>query len=330
MNENVDGLPEAFVRRIVSEIDRELLATYPEYGSLLQKIAKHNDILPENICISSGSDGAIKYIFDAYVSSGDRVLITDPTFAMYPVYCQIFDAQSITISYHKDFSFPLDECLNAICPDIRLAVFVNPNNPTGIALERADLIEILNMCAEHDVLLVLDEAYFYHHDETLINEIKSYDNLIVLRTFSKLCALAGARIGYAAAGPEIIQNLYKVKSTFDVNAFAVHIAEKLLDEPGLIKKAIEEVNKGKRFLVNQLNENKVEFRDGKANFVLIKCPGCVQELVERLAKQGILVAGGFPQEFLTDYLRVTVGGIQSMRQFWDVFSGHWEELSRSR
>ena len=329
MNENVDGLPEAFFREIVSDVDWELLAVYPEYGSLLQKIANHNDILPENICITNGSDSAIKYIFDAYVSSGDRVLLTDPTFAMYPVYCRMFNASPTIIPYHNDFSFPLDIFLAAIGPDIEMAVIVNPNNPTGTALERSDLLLILEKCAAHDVLLVLDEAYFYYHDETLIGEIKSFDNLIILRTFSKLCGLAGGRIGYAAASPYIIQNLHKVKPTYDVNAFTVHIAEKILDKPRIIKNAIEQVNEGKRFLQNQLKTKGFDYRIGKANFALIKCNGHVKELVERLADHHILVAGGFSQDFLQDYLRVTIGGVDSMRRFWTVFWEQWEDLKRS-
>jgi histidinol-phosphate aminotransferase len=330
MNENADGLPEEFVRKILSEIDPGFLATYPEYGSLLQKIAEHNDILPENICISNGSDGAIKYIFDAYVSPGDQVVITDPTFAMYPVYCQMYDTRAVIVPYHADFSFPLEDFLKAIKANVRLAILVNPNNPTGVALEQPALKKILNKCADNDVLLIVDEAYFYYYDETCIGEIKSYNNLVVLRTFSKLCSLASVRIGYAAGFPEIISNLYKVRPTYDVNGVAVYLVERLLDESGLINKAIEQVNRGKKFLLQILTDNVIEFRDGKANFVLIKCPGYVEEMIEALRKENILVAGGFKQSFLKDYLRVTVGSMRSMQRFCDAFLTYREKLQNRK
>jgi len=328
MNENVDGLPQKFVQNVFLGIDSEYLATYPDYTSLTKKIAEHNRVTPENICLSNGSDGAIKCIFDSYISSGDKVVLTDPTFAMYPVYCEMFNAIPIMVPYHEDFSFPLDEFLSVIRPDSRIAVIVNPNNPTGTVIERIDLKKILNKCVDHDVLLIIDEAYFYYYDDTFIEEVKSYSNLVVLRTFSKLCALANARIGYAAACPEIIQNLYKVRPTYDVNGLAAYFAEKLLDEPGLIKQEIEKVNQGKKFLIDQLEKNRIEYKDGKANFLLIKCSGNVQEIIAGLYEENILVSGGFKQDFLKNYLRVSVGSIQSMRQFCDSFFTQWEKLHK--
>ena len=329
MNESVDGVPGEFIKEVLAEIDSEFLATYPEYDALIKKIARHDCINSENICLSNGSDGAIKYLFDAYVSLKDTILLTDPTFAMYPVYCQMFDAHPIMIPYYDDFSFPLNIFLNAIQSDIRMAVIVNPNNPTGSIIKRSDMEKILNKCADQDVLLIIDEAYFYYYDETFIPDIKTYNNLVVLRTFSKLCGLASVRIGYAAACPEIIQNLNKVRPTYDVNGFAASFAEKILDTPGLIEQVIGQVNQGKDFLTSQLKQNNITYKDSKANFVLIKCPGFAEKLIDRLRKENILVSGGFKQGFLKDHLRVAVGNIQSMRHFCDVFIALWKELYKT-
>lgn len=327
MNESVDGLPEKFVKSVLSEVDQEFLATYPEYYTLIQKIAEHNQVLPENICISNGSDGAIKYIFDCCISPGDRILLTDPTFAMYPVYCQMFNAQTVSIPYHDDFTFPLDAFLHCIGPEIRMAVVVNPNNPTGVALDPPGIQKIIAKCEREDVLFVLDEAYFYFYDKTAIEKIKKYQNLIVVRTFSKLCSLAALRLGYAAACPAIVENLCKVKPTFDVNGIAVLFAEKLLDRPQIIAESIEKANEGKNFLAEKLTSFGIEFRMGEANFVLIKCNQNVSEMISRLAKEKILVAGGFKQAFLKDYIRVTIGRIESMWQFCDVFFTEWKKLN---
>jgi len=329
MNENPDSLPEEFVKEVLRRIDANSLSMYPEYTSLITKIADHNNIEPENICISNGSDGAIKYIFDAYISPGDQVLLTAPTFAMYPVYCEMFEAKPLFIPYRDDFSFPLNQFLERICEDIRLAVLVNPNNPTGVTISRPDFLEIISRCLDNDVLLIVDEAYFYYYDETFIQDIKTFSNLIILRTFSKVCALAGARIGYAAGNPGIVQNLNKVKPTYDVNGFAVLFAEKLLDAPELIAQEIKKSAQGKDFLVSQLQQNNVKFMAGEANFVLIKCPGCVRKLIEALRKEKVLVSGDFKQDFLKDYLRVTVGNIQTMRYFLDVFLVLWKNLYKT-
>lgn len=325
MNESVSGLPDDFVKSILAKIDSECVASYPEYKAFQEKVAAYNNLQPENICLSNGSDAAIKYIFDAYVSPGDKVLLTDPTFAMYPVYSQMFRAQAVTIPYNGDFTFPLDAFLRCIIPDIRIAVVVNPNNPTGVALEPSCMQKIIAKCEREDVLLVLDEAYFYFCDKTAIDEIKKYQNLIVLRTFSKLCSLATLRLGYAAACSDIVENLRKVKPTYDVNGIAVLFAEKILDHPYIIQGLIRSVRKGKEYLTQKLAGEGIEYREGNANFILIKCNERVDEIIRKLAAKKILVSGGFKQDFLKDYIRVNIGDKITMKQFWDVFIDIWRE-----
>ena len=201
MNEGVPGLPSSFVKETLAGIDGEWLATYPEYHTLQEKLAIHNGLAPENLILSNGSDGAIKYIFDAYVSPGDRILLADPTFAMYPVYCRMFEAEPLVVPYRPDLSFPWQEFLDQMVPGVRLAVVVNPNNPTGSALPASRIIEMIRHAARYKILLLVDEAYFYYYPETVIQAVKEFENLIVLRTFSKLCGMAALRLGYAAACP---------------------------------------------------------------------------------------------------------------------------------
>ena len=319
MNENLMGLPEGFVREALSEIESRYLASYPEYSTLTKKIAEHNEIDPENICISNGSDGAIKYMFDAYVSPGDKVLLTDPTFAMYPVYCKMFGAEVASFPYNGNFTFSVDRFIDKISSSLSLVVLVNPNNPTGTAIEPEQIEQVVQRCSDHDVLIVIDEAYFYFYDKSCIGWVNQFDNLVVLRTFSKLCGLASLRLGYAAACPEIIASLEKVKPTFDVNGIAAAFGEKILDDPKMMEDQISSVNKGKTFLKEALESHGVEYQAGEANFILIKCQGKVNEISERLREKKILVAGGFKQAFLRDYIRVTVGSIECMRLFCDAF-----------
>lgn len=324
MNEAVPGLPEEFVKDALSGIDCEFLATYPEYGSLLSKIALHNDIGADNICLSNGSDAAIKYIFDAYISPGDRVLMTNPTFAMYPVYCRMFNAPEVVVEYWDDLSFPATEFKKKLSDGIKLAVLVNPNNPTGSVLGEEVLTRIMEEAESNDVLLVVDEAYFYFYPRTVISRITGFKNLIVLRTFSKLCAIAALRLGYAAACPEIITNLKRVKPTFDVNALAVRVAERLLDEPDIMNSLIGSMEDGKRHLLKRLTAEGFECRGGHANFVLINCSGRVHEVMSALEHKKILVGGGFSQAFLKNYIRVTVGNKEMMEVFCRTFLDIWK------
>jgi histidinol-phosphate aminotransferase len=327
MNEGVPGLPEDLVQAVWAGTGARYLAAYPEYEALQEKIARHNGVSPENILLSNGSDGAIKYLFDAYVRAGDQVLLTDPTFAMYPVYCRMFDARPLVLPCREDLSFAGDDFRQQLSGDIRLAVVVNPNNPTGYAFPPDELLALIREAGKRDVLLVVDEAYFYFYPETVIHEIGRGDNLVVLRTFSKLCGLATARLGYAAASPAIIDNLRKVRPTYDVNGLAVALAEKLLDNPQVIQDLIKGTLGGKEYLVGQLREAGIEHRAGQANFVLIKCQGRAPELAAKLKDEKILVGYGFQNPYLHDYLRVTVGRREAMEIFWEKFVGLWHSLN---
>ncbi|MGE5606052.1 MAG: pyridoxal phosphate-dependent aminotransferase, partial [Bacteroidota bacterium] len=236
MNEYVPGLPEDIVKSVIKNINADTLSAYPEYYSLIQKIAQYNNVGFENICLTNGSDSAIKYVFDAYISRGDKVLYANPTFAMYPVYCKSHGADEVVVDYKNDLSFPKKEFVEHLMNDqINLAIIVNPANPTGSILTKDDLLEILDITKKKDVLLIIDEAYFYFHPETLIQEIKRYNNLVVLRTFSKLCSIAAARIGYVTASEEIVKNIYKVKPSYDVNILAILLANKLLDNTRILE-----------------------------------------------------------------------------------------------
>lgn len=329
MNESVEGLPERFIKEVISEINPEFLSSYPEYYPLQNKIAEYNNLKPENICLSNGSDGAIKYIFDAFVSKGDKILLTDPTFAMYPVYCKMFNAEPVTIEYNSDLSFPLESFQKKMSDDIKIAVVVNPNNPTGSVVPPHDLIGMVKTAADNDVLMIIDEAYFYFYPESLIGNVEKYDNLIILRTFSKLCGLAALRLGYVAASPGIIENLRKVKPTFDVNGMAVLFAEKLINNPDIIKILIENTNRGKQYLIDKLLAEQIEHKAGHGNFILIKCNEMANDIMKRLAEKGILVNGGFKQSFLKDYIRVTVGSQKTMGHFWKSFIAIWNNKENS-
>lgn len=330
MNEGMPGLPKPFIRRIVSKITNNFLALYPEYQELKNTIAAHNDLAAENICLSNGSDAAIKYIFDAYISAGDKVLITDPTFAMYPVYCRMFKARPLVIKYSDNLSFPMDGYLKMLSRWVRMAVVVNPNNPTGTALKVKELLPIIKKAYCNDILLIIDEAYFYFCPETAIQLIKKFNNLVVLRTFSKLCGLAGLRIGYAAASSTIVNNLKKIRPTYDVNSVAALFAEELLNDSDIINEVLSQMNIGADYLIERLKSEGIEYRRGAANFILIKCGDNVSRLVRCLEGKGILVNGNFKQPFLKDYLRVTISSRKYMKLFWNAFVSEWKRNNHKK
>lgn len=324
MNESVSGLPKKFVKETIGSIDSDYMARYPGYSNLIIKIARSDRIGPGNICVSNGSDAAIKYIFDAYISPGDKILLTDPAFAMYPVYCDMFQARKKVVSY-KDLRFPAREFIAAISKDVKMVVLVNPNNPTGSVAEERAIDDIIKKSARCGALVVIDEAYSCFYPKTVIKKVMERNNLIVLRTFSKAYAVAGLRLGYAAACPGIIKNLKKVKPTYDVNGIAVRFAERLLDNPNIVRNMVRRTAEGKEYLTGKLSGEGMSHIKGHANFVLVKCGERVNEIANRLAKKKILVGYGFKQGCLKDCIRVTAGDMKVMGQFWEVFIKIWKD-----
>ncbi|MCX5855333.1 MAG: histidinol-phosphate transaminase [Deltaproteobacteria bacterium] len=321
MNESVEGLPESFVREVLDNIKPENIASYPEYDEITAMIAASFGLAPENVLVSNGSDAAIKHLFEAYVDVDDNVLLTDPTFAMYPVYSKIVRAREVAVPYNDDLSFPFDAFRHAIEHSRpKLAVVVNPNNPTGSKLEQTAIRSLAVACRKQDSLLVVDEAYFHYLEETAVALVPEFDNVVILRTFSKLSGLAGLRIGYALAHAEVISAMGKVKSTFDVNCLAVVMATALLARPEILRDQLASVGEGKRWLLEKLDARGISCVAGHANFVLIDCGERCTEVAEMLKKDNILVGAGFSQPFLKKYLRVTVAGPEIMKQFWQSFA----------
>ncbi len=320
MNENISGLPKDFLKEALKEVTSRLLSTYPNYYELQHKIANHNEVEFENISLANGSDAAINYIFQTYISPKDNVLYVEPIFAMYPIYCNIYNANVIKLDYNNDFSFPFEKYVSAIKNNkIKIAIIVNPCNPLGSILEYSKLVELIEISKERDTILIVDEAYFYYYSDTIIKEVKKYSNLIVLRTFSKLCGIASERVGYLAACSDIINDIHKVKPTFDLCEIGVILATKILDTPYILNNLIEEFNKGKKYIIEELNKEGIEFYVGYANFILIKVNDRVDEIIQGLENEKILINGNYSHPLLEPYIRVSIADEIIMKKFWNKF-----------
>jgi len=317
----VEGLPSQFIHTVMEKITPDLLSAYPDNRNLIKKIADHNKVNIENISLSPGSCAAIKYLFDTYINPDDSVIYTDPTFAMYPVYCQMFNAKPVVVSYDSTMSFPLSSFSEYIqkIDEVRMAVIVNPHNPTGTVISNDSIKLLLDDCFKRRILLIVDEAYYYFYPDTVAGLCAKYDNLVVLRTFSKLCGMASLRLGYVIAHEKIIKALEKVKPSFDVNGLALLFAEELLNRVDILEESKRSIETGKNYLYEKLDEAKIDYVRSNANFVLIRCNKDCAETVKKLLEKKILVAAGFYQEYLKDFIRVTLGSQAVMKRFWVAF-----------
>jgi histidinol-phosphate aminotransferase len=255
-NENLDPELMALCREVLSGIPAAPLSTYPEAGELYRKLGRWAGASPESLLLTPGSDGAIRLAFEAFVESGDAVVHTSPTFAMYPVYAQMFGAEVHEIDYRRSAAGPYLEVreildtLRKIRP--KLFCLPNPDSPTGAILQSQVLRELLTECESAGTVMLIDEAYHPFYAWSALPWIASSQNLIVARTFAKAWGAAGMRIGYAAAHPATIALLHKMRPMYEVSTIAVEFMSRMLDQAPAIAAAVERIKDGKEFFADQM------------------------------------------------------------------------------
>lgn len=270
-NENLDAELLALSTSILRMVPSETVATYPEFGPLYRKLAAWVGVDPDALLLTPGSDGVIRMAFEAFVREGDVVLHTKPTFAMYPVYCQMFGATAVALEYRRGSNGPelfLDEIKNKIrSARPRLFCLPNPDSPTGTMVSPPELNEIVECCAETNTLILVDEAYHPFYDKSCVNWTEVYPNLIVARTFAKAWGLAGLRIGYAVANPSTLAFLHKMRPMYEVNTVAAVVVEKMLDHVEAMEASVKRLNEGKQFFLNEMKRLGFNVFSGYGNFL---------------------------------------------------------------
>jgi histidinol-phosphate aminotransferase len=252
-NENADPqlaeLTTRVVADVVTRLDPKALSTYPESGRFYLKLAKHLNVGADRLLLAAGSDGVIRSVFEAFISPGDRVLHSSPTFAMYPVYGRMYGANTSTLDYQSGAAGPLltvDAVLSGIARvRPKLVCLPNPDSPTGTVFEAAALRRIIEAAGDVGALILVDEAYHPFCEITAAPWVDEYEHLVVARTFAKAWGLAGMRIGYAIAAPSCALLLHKVRPLYEVNTLAVAVMERMLDHSEEVRKSVQRLNDGR-------------------------------------------------------------------------------------
>lgn len=318
MNENPEGLPQEIFDRIISKITPEYLATYPEKDRLMNVIAEHNGVGYENVTVTAGSDEAMRLMFQCFGESGKNLVTVTPTFEMYDVYAKMFGMNHVMVEYQEDFTVRAEDILSAIDTETGVVILLNPNSPIGAVYEEADVRKVIEKAQSVGAVVVVDEAYHYFYAPTFMPLTKEYDNLLVLRTFSKLFSLAGLRIGYAVGNEKLIEYMEKAESTFNVNNVAILFALEVIQDKQLIKQLVEKEKEGREWLTAQLKAAGYKYCSMEGNYVLFYPKKSSQEIVAALKQENIWVrdyGGGS----LKGWVRVSTGAIEYMQKFWEAF-----------
>ena len=297
-------------------MDSTLLTWYPHQDQLHIQLRGILQLPEERLILTPSSDAAFKAVYQAYIRPGDHIVMLDPSYAMFPVYAEMFEGEAVPIPYNQNLELDTELLLASIRPGVRLVMIANPNQPTATLLEEDLILDVVERAADVGALVAMDEAYYPFGGVTALPWLESYPNLLVIRTFSKAAGLAGLRIGYAAGHPEVIENLYKVRTVNDLNSMSVLCASEILNHPQLIDEYMAEVEAGRRVLTEQAESLGVTVLPTHTNFVLIKVAHlCAPStLVETLKRGGYLVKS-MDSPCVADCIRVTLGPPDLMLDF---------------
>jgi histidinol-phosphate aminotransferase len=329
-NENLDPVLLALTEGVLSSIPSIALATYPEAGCLYRKLAKWVGVAPEALLLTPGSDGAIRLVFEAFVEHGDSVVHSSPTFAMYPVYSQMFGAEATVIEYSRtedgpylDPSFVL-KALRAHKP--KLLCLPNPDSPTGTVLNIEDLKKILETCEAVGTVLLLDEAYYPFYEWSAVSWTKNSRNLIVARTFAKSWGLAGLRIGYAVAHQETIALLHKIRPMYETSTLAIEFMTRMLDHTADVEQSVSRVMAGKKYFHEAMQTLGFKSLLTEGNFIHVAF-GAQSKVVHEALSDLVLYRKSFDHPSLADYSRFSVAPKVSMTKVVNLITKIMEKTS---
>ena len=272
----------------------------PEARRLIKVVARDLGVAPENVLQGNGSDELIYYLITTF---GGPVLYPVPTFSMYGIITQALGERKIEVPLDRDFDIDIGKTLTAIRKEKPRLIFLSsPNNPTGNCFSPESILRILDASRG---LVVVDEAYQpFSSLPSFIKMLRNYENLVVMRTLSKV-GLAALRLGFLVAGGEIIAEVNKVRLPFNVNALSQAVAVQALKEKKEMKIFLKEIIAERVRLINEMMKIEgVRPFPSEANFILFKV-GDAGKVYQSLLKKGILVRN--MHDAVAGCLRVTVG-----------------------
>ena len=316
LNENPGGLPKEFVESVLKEITPQLIAEYPETSDLIHVLARNINAEDKNICLTNGSAEAIRYIIEAFTSVNGKILGVVPTYAMYEVYSNMYGRNFESIPYTKELKMPIEKIIEKMTTEVQLLILLNPNNPMGNIYSVQEFEQILEYAKKMEITILIDEAYHYFYPETFIRYALEEEHVFLTRTFSKMFSMAGVRLGYVVGKKDGIEMIQKLCTPHNINIFAKLFAKRILEQPELVQKLIDNHKEGRNYLLYELENNGYEYYGQTGNFIFIKPKHNAIDLVKKMKEEKqILIKSYNNVGKYGDCLRVTTGEKKYMEQF---------------
>jgi len=318
-NEIISDFSKKDIDNIFSIFKGYSISASPDSTDLYQRIAKYLGILKEEVYLTGGITEGIRILFETLTNPKENVVILDPTYPMYYVYSKIFQVEYRRFGYTKDLEPNWNSLFKGMDSRTTMVMIPNPNLPIESSFTRQEIRTIAEKCAQHNAVLVVDEAYHYFGTPTVMDLIREFDNLVVMRSFSKAYGMAGLRLGFMVSTAENITYLSKTRSLVESNTLSMSIAEYMLDHPEFRDKHVQGVKQGTAYLQHELSKLGIRWHGGNVtNGILLfldndKEP---QELEQYMRRRKIYIRGSLESPY-NMCVRVSIGPLEFMEQFVD-------------
>lgn len=315
-NENPLGPSKKAVQAMKNVVEKVYF--YPDFNStdLKTTIANKFKLSTKNILVGAGSDELIEIIGKLFFTSSDEIVISKHAFVRYKMAVQLMASKSVVVAMKDGLTHDLNAMLKACNKNTKAVFIANPNNPTGTYVTAKEIEVFLQKLPKNKYgmkpLVIIDEAYYEYasfkkdYPQTL-KYLSKNPNLIILRTFSKIYALAGARVGYGFASEQVADYIERIRPPFNLNIFAQTAGVASLKDDNQVKRSLAHIRKEMKFVTDGFKKLKIDFIESVGNFVLFSvAPLNGSDVFKQLLREGVIVRA-MGEYDLNNYVRVTIG-----------------------
>lgn len=329
-NENTGGCSPK-VLEALSKLDPNQVAFYPPYSAAIERCAAYYGVEAERILLTNGLDEGIMALAmvklrprvsgstadarrEAPPEAPPEAIVPEPAFEIFAFDTILAGGRLVQVMPRPDFSFPLDDVLEAITPATRIVFLTNPNNPTGVSMP-ADAIRAVARAIPREAIVFVDEAYAEFSGRTFVPDLAAFPNVVIGRTFSKAFGLAGIRIGCLIGAPETLEPIRHAVPVYSVNIAAVVAVQAALDDRGHVERYLAQVVESKAVLYAACDRLGIGYTKSDANFVLLRLGERALEVIDHAASLGIYVRNRTNEAGCAGCIRVGAGVVEHTRRF---------------
>ena len=316
-NENPYGPSEKVRQAMISNFDQACRYPFSYSGELIEKIAAKESVSKDHIVLAGGSTEGLKVAGLTYGMNGGEIIAAQPTFLTLMTYAAQWGGSVNWVPVDKNMMHDLDEMEKRISSKTKLIFLCNPNNPTSTLLPADRVLDFCNTVSDK-VTIFSDEAYCDFIEDknypSMVSLVKKGKNIIVSKTFSKVYGLAGLRIGYMVAKPEIAAGLRKNIMAF-TNVLAIEAAKNALDDQEFYDFSLNKTREAKKIILEGLDDLNLEYAPSNTNFIFFKSGRNIEKLQQQMLAKGIMVGRPFPP--FDDWCRISTGTLEEVIQFND-------------